>query len=284
MKRAAREPDPAREGVAVNGLWSSLWFHRALEDAKRMPITPHLFLATPCFGGLVTQGYMESVIALMQEAPSAGFDLSLALLGHDAMISRSRNTLVGHFLRHTVATHLLFIDADIAFAPESVTRLVRAEKDLVAGMYPIKALHWDEAARARSARGEAEETAPLLYVGEPCRGAAARREGDFITADFAGTGFMLIHRPVIERMIAAYPETRYGAAHVFSTGLSATNFNHALFDGMIDPETNMYLSEDYTFCRRWRQLGGSLWLDTRSRLTHTGAHDFRGNPGMRYAV
>ena len=244
----------------------------------------HLFLATPCFGGLVTQGYMESVVALMQQAPLAGFDLSLALLGHDAMISRSRNTLVGHFLRQASATHLLFIDADIVFSPESVSRLLRAGKDVAAGMYPIKALHWDHAAEARLANGEAAETAAMFYVGEPCRGAALTREGDFVTAEYAGTGFMLIQRHVIERMIAAYPETRYGGAHIFSTGLAATEFNHALFDGMIDPESNAYLSDDSTFCLRWRQLGGSIWLDTQTRLAHVGAHDFKGNPALRHAA
>ena len=41
---------------------------------------PHIFLATPCFGGLVTTGYMQSVLALVQTAGEAGFDLSHALL------------------------------------------------------------------------------------------------------------------------------------------------------------------------------------------------------------
>ena len=47
---------------------------------------PHIFLATPCFGGLVTSAYMQSVMSLMQVAGPAGFDLSHALLGHDAKI------------------------------------------------------------------------------------------------------------------------------------------------------------------------------------------------------
>lgn len=254
------------------------------EDAKRMTPSPHLFLATPCFGGLVTQGYMQSVIALMRHAPASGFDLTLGMLGHDAMISRGRNTLVGHFMRARQATHLLFIDADIVFMPEQVSRLLGFGKDIVAGMYPLKALQWDPSARARLAAGEAAETAAMQYVGEPCHGAALQRENGFVTAEYAGTGFMLVQRHVIERLIAAYPETRYSAAHILATQTSPEGPNYALFDGMIDPETDLYLSEDYTFCRRWRQLGGSLWLDTQARLTHAGTHDFHGDPALRYAA
>ncbi len=255
-----------------------------MEDAKRMTPSPHLFIATPCFGGLVTQGYMQSVIALMQHAPASGFDLTLGMLGHDALISRSRNTLVGHFMRTRAATHLLFIDADIVFTPAQVARLLGARKDIAAGMYPLKALTWDPSARARLDAGEAAETAALRYVGEPCQGPALQRENGFVTAEYAGTGFMLIQRHVIERLIAAYPETRYAAAHVLRMQDSPDGPNYALFDGMIDPETEIYLSEDYTFCRRWRQLGGSLWLDTQSRLTHAGAYDFHGDPALRYAA
>ena len=67
---------------------------------------PMLFIATPCFGGLVSQHYMQSILALMQFAGPAGFDAALALLGHDLLITRSRNTLVSQFLQTPHATHL----------------------------------------------------------------------------------------------------------------------------------------------------------------------------------
>jgi hypothetical protein len=55
----------------------------------------------------------------------------------------------------------------------------------------------------------------------------------------------------------------------------------ALFDCMIDPNTGEYLSEGYTFCRRWRDIGGEVWLDTRSRLKHTSPWEFAGDMGHR---
>jgi hypothetical protein len=53
-----------------------------------------------------------------------------------------------------------------------------------------------------------------------------------------------------------------------------------LFDCMIDPETGMYLSEDFTFCHRYRKLGGKVWLDTESRLHHVGSMDFHGRVAL----
>ena len=58
-----------------------------------MPVTapepvpaPSIFVATPCFGGLVTTGYMMSVLKLMQYASRNGFEINLNLLGRDSLV------------------------------------------------------------------------------------------------------------------------------------------------------------------------------------------------------
>ncbi len=242
----------------------------------------HIFIATPCYGGLVTQAYMQSVIGLMQHAAGAGFDLTLAMLGHDALITRSRNTLVGQFLDTPGATHLLFIDADIGFDPAQVERMLAAGKDIVAGVYPLKTMHWDSRAAARLSEGESIAQAGLLYVGRLCEGNELQREDGFATAIYAGTGFMLIRRAAIERLIEAHPETRYTGIHAYPLPKTPPRPRFALFDCMIDPDNGEYLSEDYAFCRRWRDLGGTLWLDTRGKLTHSGPFDFHGDPSSRF--
>ncbi len=141
------------------------------------PSRPLVFLATPCFGGLVTQNYMLSVIRLMQHSATAGFDTALALLGHDSLITRSRNTLVAQFLDNRAATHLMFIDADIGFEPAQIERMLRFDEDVVAGMYPLKVIDWHPTALDRVRQGEPVQTAPLLYVGRLAEGAEAERRG-----------------------------------------------------------------------------------------------------------
>ena len=245
---------------------------------------PHVFLATPCYGGVVTQGYMQSVIGIMQQAGPNGYDVTLALLGQDALITRSRNTLVAHFMANEAATHILFIDSDISFDPTLVHRLIAADKDVVAASYPLKTYYWDAQAEQRLRRGEALDTVGLRYVGELCEGALAERDGDLATATYVGTGFMLITRSAILGMINAYPETRYKTIHAYMNKQSCGESFYALFDCIIDPLTETYLSEDFTFCHRWRAIGGQIWLDTRSRLIHTGPTDFHGMPGTFFGA
>jgi hypothetical protein len=225
---------------------------------------------------------MQSVLSLTQLAGHANFDITLALLGHDSLITRSRNTLVSQFLHTPQATHLLFIDADISFDPEQVYHMLKFGREFVAGIYPLKVIDWSRCAieRAESAR-ETHQAAPLLYVGTLCTGERLEREGRFATAIYCGGGFMLLKREVIEKMAAAYPETRYKSVHAYSNAKAQENY--ALFDCMIDRETGAYISEDFAFCQRWRDIGGKIWLDTEGKLTHVGSYNFQGHPHERYA-
>ena len=162
---------------------------------------------------MVTQRYMQSALGLMQVASQAGFKASIELLGYDSLITRSRNALVARFLDMPGATHLFFIDADIGFGLEQVARMLRFQQDVVAGMYPLKLHDWNPAAVGRAVAGEGMQSAALRYLGTPCEGAQFRERDGFVTGQYAGTGFLLIRRAVLTRMVAAYPKLRYTAAH-----------------------------------------------------------------------
>lgn len=242
---------------------------------------PMIFVATPCFGGLVTTGYMMSALKLMQTMDSQGFSVSLNMLGRDSLITRARNTLVSQFLMTPEATHLMFIDSDITFEPELVRRMLAFDQDVVGGMYPAKALNWNPPDKISSR--EPPQIATLQYVGKFCEGDELERRGAFATGVYAGTGFLMIKRRVIEDMVAAYPECAYRSDHVY-TPVKTDRTYYALFECRIDPQTREYLSEDFGFCQLWRALGGKIWLDVEGALVHTGSHDFIGNPGLRYGV
>jgi hypothetical protein len=254
---------------------------------------PAILVATPCFGGMVTQTYMLSVVRLMAHAKSAGFSVSLAMAGYDALICRARSTLLAAFLDDASATHVLFVDADISFEPQQVERLLRFDKEFSGALYPLKSIDW-EAIPARSVNhGEGVRQAALSYVGTFSPAAERKQEGEFATGSYVGGGFQLIRRSAIERMAAAYPETHFKRIHCMSMSGTAMSSSakdkdaaqspnlFALFDCIIDPETGTYLSEDYSFCQRWRQIGGEIWIDTASKLTHSGAYQFVGDHSSR---
>jgi hypothetical protein len=243
---------------------------------------PLVVVGTPCFGGVVTQDYTMSLLNLSSAAPTMGFNIAVLMLGNDALITRGRSAIVAKFLDSN-ATHLLFVDADISFTPEQVQRLLAFDKDFVAALYPAKIIDWQQLQQRAGRTPETLDEAGLAYVGDVCKGAELKQENGFATGVYAGTGFQLIKRDVFLRMQKAYPETKYKALHAFPRPAQPSENLYALFDCMIDPDTGVYLSEDYAFCRRWRAIGGEIWLDLQSKLTHTGSYSFRGNAAAHFA-
>jgi flagellar biosynthesis GTPase FlhF len=95
-----------------------------------------------------------------------------------------------------------------------------------------------------------------------------------------GTGFMMIRRSVIKKMMEKYPDTKY-RNNVAGYGKDNMNdYFYSLFDCIIDPVSRVYLSEDYLFCKRWIDIGGELWLDISTNLNHTGLLDYKGCLGI----
>ena len=239
--------------------------------------TRSIFLATPCYGGLANIAYVTSVLALQRACMANRVGLHVELGGGDALLPRARGIMAAKFLEHTDHSHLLFIDADIGFSPESVFRLLDAGKDVVGGVYPAKRVHWDKALAAMRAGVKDIPAASLNYVvrfmPSPTNSVEVDDDG-FGEVAYVGTGFMLIARDALQRLIDAHPDLR--ARHGDMAGAAVAEAT-MVFDTFIEAETGQYLSEDYAFCRRWRDLGGAIFADFNSRLTHVGNASYEGS-------
>jgi hypothetical protein len=235
-----------------------------------------LFLATPAYGGQANILFFKSLLDLQPACASRGVGLRIELTGGDALITRARSRLATQFLEETDDTHLMFIDADIAFRPEDVFRLIESGKDLVGGVYPLKQIDWAKVAGAVKSGMKDVQAASLGYVVDfppnPDQSVALDDQG-FGRVNSIGTGFMLISRRALERVRDANPQLRCRLADMNLPHREATLF----FDTMIDPDTREHLSEDYAFCRRWRDVGGEVWADFRTRLTHIGHATYTGS-------
>src|SRR5579859_5394317 len=121
--------------------------------AKSAGARTHIIVATPCYGGTVTNYYALSAIKLQAACIERGIELSFRMLGGDALITRARSSLVAEFLAEPTATHLLFIDADIGFRAEQVFALLDGERDIVSAAYPMKIVNWDRI-QAQTAGGQ----------------------------------------------------------------------------------------------------------------------------------
>ena len=252
-----------------------------------------IFIGTPCYGGMITADYFKSCLQLTAIAASKKIELQFGTIGNESLITRARNTLVQLFMDDEQYTHLLFIDADISFNPESVMRMIDLDEEIVTGVYPRKTIDWKKVKNKVLQNPEINEdelfASSLEYNLNVVNPKKIKVKKGFIEVLDGATGFMLIKRSVFKKMALAYPELKFipdqhlNAPHDKSFDYHMTSkWNYTFFDTMIDPDNKRYLSEDYAFCRLWQKIGGKVYADIASGLTHYGNYSFKGNVGTQF--
>ena len=245
-----------------------------------------IFIATPCYGGQLTEAYFRSVIRLLTFCNQHQIPIAFGTIANESLVTRARNVLVAYFLQSDF-TRLMFIDADIEFQVEDVIKLIAHNKDVAVGAYPKKGVNWQRIRdsvkqtdqpyddRAIASFGS-DYAINFKFINRDAKQIAI--EDGLIRLHDGATGFMMIKREVINKMIEAYPDLKYN--NDLNTPPELNPHFYAFFDTMIDPKDKRYLSEDYTFSRRWQDIGGEIWLDPSISLNHYGSFNFQGNPAQ----
>lgn len=249
----------------------------------------HIFIAVPCYGGMMGSVCARNLIILAQRFAKMAIKFTFCNIDNESLITRARNVCVANFLSIDTATHLMFIDGDIEFTPDDILRMLHYDRPVLAGAYPMKSLKWNEIRQSAQAGVKAEhlEVFSPNYVVNFEMEQFTNKQGEhkermiidddgLMRVKDAGTGFMMIKRDTIMKMVEHYPELKY-ENDMQNMAPEVAKHCHSLFDTMHCPETNRYLSEDYTFCRRWQQMGGHIWIDPRIQLNHWGNYLFKGN-------
>ena len=247
------------------------------------PRPVRLFIATPCYGGNLHYQYVVSLFQLTKYLDKVNIGYTVSFLGNESLITRARNIMVGKFLSDASCTHLMFIDADIQFSVNSVIRLLEVDKDVSFGVYPAKSFHFDEIERVINGVQNPSDLKSLClnymlsYDLDDKKNIIIDREKKLIKVKYGTTGFMLIKRDVLIQMVKSYPDLQYHNEKTCRLHNIHNDKLFLLFDCLKDPETNDYLSEDFSFSYLWRQLGGEIWADMESKLSHWGNYPFQGD-------
>lgn len=248
-----------------------------------------IFIGTPCYGGMISVNYFKSCIRLMTEAAKHNAQLQFGTIGNESLVTRARNTLVQLFMDDKDHyTHLMFIDADIAFNPKTIFRMLEYDKEIITGVYPRKTIDWRKVKKRILKDPNISEDDLHAYGLEYNLNVKNRDhievQNGFIEVLDGATGFMLIKRSVFEKMAKAYPNLKFqpdqhlGEPHEKKYDHhDKSKWNFAFFDTMVDPDSKRYLSEDFAFCRLWQKIGGTVYADITSGLTHYGTYAFKGN-------
>ena len=246
----------------------------------------YLLIGTPCYGGLIHESYMRSLINLINILNINNIKYDIYTIGNESLITRARNSIVAKFIGKKEFTHLLFIDADITFDAQSVIRFLLKRKPVVGGCYPKKNINWDKIKESvlknnnidnNNLMAKSLDYAVNIFA-EPDNGNYKAQVIDgWVKVSNIATGFLLIEKNVFEIMKEKYSDGKYiNDVEGYMSEETNDNF-YNFFDTMIHPVSKRYLSEDYAFSQKWIDCGGEIWLDLICPLTHSGTFNFKGN-------
>mgnify|MGYP003122883548 FL=1 len=224
---------------------------------------------------MLTEDYFHSILDLQNFCREEQIGLNIQTLGQESLVTRARNTLVANFLDNESFTHLLFIDADIGFEATSLKRFLEYDQEVLCAPYPMKLISWDMIPKLIEEGKDYRNLCHPYVLNFSNKGDIQIKKGFAEVLD-AATGFMLIKRSCFTKMKEAYPDLKYTTDQIINNKEFKSENTYLFFDTMKDDD-GRYLSEDYAFSRRWQKLGGKIYADIGSTLTHVGPYRYTGH-------
>ena len=225
-----------------------------------------IFLGTPMYGGVCHGPYIESVLEAKDVFAKQKWGFEFSFIYHESLVTRARNEIVQSFLE-TDSTHLLFIDADIAFNPNDVVKMVKEDKALIGGVYPYKKINWDNIAKNAKEGKDDVFDGLFTYNIQVTQEQEENRSEGVSECLYLANGYMLIKREVFEKVkVDEYTSNNTFSGSEFLMRRKIKNY----FDTSIDFEHDVLLSEDQRFCNLWRETGGKTYFASYARAAHIG--------------
>ena len=201
--------------------------------------------------------YISSLVQTVMCLSKTDIEFDFWNLSGDSYVDRARNHIAKKFLDSDF-THLFFIDSDHSWKIESFLNILKHDEDIVAAGYPCKN-NWNFYGCVLETQPGydpiRDEAGNITHVGP-----ARLNENGLAYAIYAPTGFMKIRRNVFEQL---------------SKSCSMYSYKDELFYdffGRIPP-----LGEDSSFCKRWRDIGGEIFVELDCDISHYGVKEYAGN-------
>ena len=215
----------------------------------------HVFIATPMYDSKAGGVYIGSLVGSLPLLAEAGIAVDYFSVSENCHVDDGRNEILRSFMQ-TNCTDLLFIDSDVGWEPENIVKILRYDRDVVAGVYPKK-----------TPDGVAEEYPVKM---EPGKEIWAEEGDGLVEVVGAPTGFMRIRRNVVERLTNANKHRQFFGQHCKDGDTPYT----IIFERTL--EAGHRYSGDYAFCNMWRGMGGKIYVDPEMRFVHEGNKEWSG--------
>ena len=232
----------------------------------------HLHIATPMYGGNCKGIYHDSMISLVFELAKKGYQISFSKVYNESLVTRARNNLVYEFEK-SGADALLFIDADEGFNNLDVIQMIESGKDVIGAIYPMKNINWNDVAKAAKEDREDLHLYSGFFAMNLLPGETTFKLNEPVPVTEVGTGMLFISRSAFELM------KPHCGSYMLNTATGAFDPNQMVTEYFKTDITDngILLSEDYWFCRKYRELGGEVFAAPWVRITHAGEYIFNGS-------
>jgi glycosyltransferase involved in cell wall biosynthesis len=221
-------------------------------------------IATPMYGGMCHGSFMKSMLVVFNVLQANGHKVDFVDVSNESLIHRARNALTELFLRSNF-DYLLFIDADEGFDAPGILRMINENVDIISAPVPMKGINWERVKQVTKMGIEDIENHTAIWNFNGLT-------DEVVEINNAGTGLILIKRHVFEKMKPYVKSYRNNQPSLGSIQINDGLYN--FWDLSID-ESGQLLSEDYHFCKLWRNLGGKIYLAPYVKVTHAGTYWFR---------
>jgi predicted O-methyltransferase YrrM len=209
-----------------------------------------VFIAVPTAGNQIDVDCMFSLFGAKEELVLAGIDSELYIMAENCHVDDGRNICVRKFLEGD-CTDLFFVDSDVLFDPKDMVKLLKYDRDVVAGVYPYKQM---------------EEDYPVKFI----PGDIWSDQDGLIEVEGVPTGFLRIRRNVLQKLNDE-SEYCYTEDQESLGRLKVPIIFERIIRGFV------FLGGDYEFCRKWRETGGKVYIDPDMRFSHVGTKQYSGS-------
>jgi len=209
-----------------------------------------VLIGTPSYDGKLDIYYIDSLLNTIAQSEQNGIEVYPLFMCYDSLVQRARNDLF-KAAYDAQMDMLIFIDGDVGWDPKNFFKLVKSDKDIIGGSYRKK--NDNEELYVVKALDQSDKTLNLNID----------KDGLLEVAGL-GCGFVKISRKAIEYL------WNNSKKYTSEKGDSRMVFEVVCEDGDL-------ISEDIYMCKKWRDAGNKVYLDSHITCTHTGAKTYVGD-------
>jgi len=231
-----------------------------------MSSKPKVYVATPCYDMMRVETCV-SLLDTFSALGGSGIECKFKSV-KSSLVTHGRNLLTAGFL-NSGFDYMLFVDADVEFAPEAVMRMLVPKKDIICTPYRVKELNTKYAVKFKD---------PDDIKIEPF---------DLVEIEEGPAGLILIHRKVFELLMNKHPELKINfdkaAQKKMNKEIGAEDaidkYMYNFWDTTFRLDTGEWKGEDLAFCALARGAGIRIYANLDSETTHHGSWGWKGRFG-----